>query len=120
MSMDGKMNFDGAVRLEGPVQIQMSGPSITYSGTYVSEQLFDYIKIGVTRDDWILAVLGEPDARSTLSDGNELWRWKYQPVSQQGPILTMWQTGGKDEPNVKQSITIIEFHNGMVAAKWRD
>ena len=26
---------------------------------------------------------------------------------------------GEDEANVKQSITIIEFHNGLVAAKWR-
>lgn len=120
MSMDGKMTFDGAVSLEGPIQIQMSGPSITYSGSYVSERLFEQIKIGVTRDEWILAVLGEPDARSSLSDGTELWRWTYQPASQQGSLLTVWQTGGKDEPNVKQSITIVEFRNGLVSAKWRD
>lgn len=119
MSMDGTMAFDGAMRLEGPIQIQMAGPSVTYEGTYVSEALFDQIDEGKTSGEWVLAALGEPDAMTSLSDGTELWRWSYQPVTQQGALITVWQTGGKDEPNIKQSITLIQLKNGLVAAKWR-
>lgn len=120
MSMDGTMTFDGAMRIEGPIQIQMSGPSITYAGTYVSEGMFEQIKVGATRGEWLIAVLGEPTARSVLSDGSELWRWTYQPVSQQGSLLTVWETGGEAEPDVKQSIAIVELRDDVVTAAWRD
>lgn len=120
MALDGNMDLAGSMRLEGPVQIQLSGPSVTYSGTYVSEALFARVKANVTRDEWILAVLGEPDFRSRLSDGSEIWRWSYQPVAQQGAPLAMWTSGGEQEPSIRQSTTFLHLRDGVVVEAWRD
>jgi hypothetical protein len=120
MALDGDMTFDGSLRLEGPVQMQLSGPSVTYSGTYVSEALFERVRPNETREDWILAVLGEPDVRSRLADGSEIWRWSYQPVAQQGAAIAMWTIGGEDEPMVKQSTTFLHMRDGVVIESWRD
>lgn len=120
MTLDGDMAMRGELHLQGPIRMELSGPSITYSGTYVSEALFDHIDAGKTRADWILAVLGEPEARTGLSDGTEIWRWAYQPNREQLAAVTVWSTGGKEEPRVRQSLTFIQLRDGVVVDKWRD
>lgn len=120
MTMDGDMTMRGELALKGPIRMELSGPSITYSGTYVSETLFGHIETGKTRGEWILAVLGDPDARTGLSDGTEIWRWSYQPNREQLAAVTVWSSGGKEEPRVRQSITFLQLRDGIVIDKWRD
>lgn len=120
MALDGSMDLNGTVRLDGPIQMQLSGPSITYTGTYVSEKLFDRIELKRTTGEWLVAVLGEPDSKSTLSDATEIWRWAYQPTSEQISPFTVWGGGGKDEPRVRQSLTFVQLQNGIVVDRWRD
>lgn len=120
MTLNGTMAMNGSMKLEGPIQMQISGPSVTYAGTYVSAGLFDRIKLGSTKGEWLVAVLGEPQARTALSDGTELWRWSYQPLSEQASPLALWNAGGKDEPHVKQSLTFVQLRESVVIDKWRD
>ncbi len=126
MKMDGKMKLDtdmtmaGSMRFEGPIQIQMQGPRVEYTGVFVSEGLVDRVEPGTTRADWILAVFGEPTGRATLDDGSEIWKWAYIPLFEEKPVLAMLNTGGDDEPTVTQSTTFVHVRDGVVVETWRD
>lgn len=122
VTMAGKMdgNLNGSMRLEGPIQIQMAGPSVTYEGTYVSQPMFDRVKVGVTTGEWLLAVFGPTSAQTPLSTGTELWRWTCQPASEQISFLTVLSVGGDKEPSMRRSLAIVELRDGVVIDKWRE
>ncbi|MDZ4753947.1 MAG: hypothetical protein SGJ11_05565 [Phycisphaerae bacterium] len=122
LQLDSTMKLEGSFRLDGPVEItmNMTGPSTKYTGTYVSEKLLERVRLNSTRADWLVAVFGEPDVQAKLDDGTEIWRWSYLPLEQQGAIVDVFSTGGKDEPTVKQSVTVIQLRDGVVIDKWRD
>ena len=46
MQMDGNIKMDGAMamKIEGPIQMTLQGPTITYAGTYVSEKLLEQVQ----------------------------------------------------------------------------
>lgn len=123
MTVDGEMK--GEMRLAGPIEISMriDGPSVEYTGVYVSESLLERVTPNETRADWLLAVFGEPTSRSPLDDGSEIWKWAYVPVRQKsGAIVTFLSLGGddKDEPTIQTSTTIVQLRDGVVIEKWRD
>jgi hypothetical protein len=120
LELDGAMRLEGAVEIKGPIQMQLSGPSITYAGVYVSEALFDRIDEGSTTGEWVRAVIGEPMSTSQLRDGTEIWRWSYQPERESLAPITVWSSGGKEEPRVRQSLTFLQLRDGIVIEKWRD
>lgn len=124
MQMDGAMKMDGVMRVEGPIEMnmRMEGPSVAYTGTFISEALLERVEIGETRQDWILAVFGEPTGRGELADGSEIWKWAYVPVRQQGEFLTLLSTGGggKEEPTIQTATTFVHLRNGVVVETWRD
>jgi len=131
MVMDGTMKGDvrgelkgdlaGTFKLDGPMQIQMQmqGPTIKYEGTFISEKLFDRVKVGETESDWLLAVLGEPNFKTALANGHEIWRWTYRPMEQTGSVLSVFG-GSKDEPTLQPSTSFIRLSGGTVVEKWRD
>jgi hypothetical protein len=106
------------VALAGPITIQLEGPSVEYEGTYVSEALIERIQLGTTGADWILAVVGEPQSRTTLDDGSEIWKWVYRPTgSQQSLVSLLGQDEEKPQP---QPITaFVRLKDGLVIDKWR-
>lgn len=130
MALDGNLNgnvatsLDGqlatTVKVEGPLQlqVQIQGPTIKYEGTNISDELFGIIKVGVTADDWLLAVFGEPDARSTLRDGSEIWRWTYRPVEQQGSMVQVFNKTEK-EPQLATRNVFVQLRNRLVIEKWK-
>ncbi len=108
------------VKVEGPLQLQMQiqGPTIKYEGTNISDELFGIIKVGVTADDWLLAVFGEPDARSTLRDGSEIWRWTYRPIEQQGSMVQVFNKTEK-EPQLATRNVFLQLRAKVVVEKWK-
>jgi hypothetical protein len=123
--LESEMEVVGAMRLEGPIEISMrvDGPSVEYDGVHISETLLDRVVLNETRADWILAVFGEPTGQSRLDDDSEIWKWAYVPVRQKsGSIVTFlsFGEGGKDEPKILTSTTIVRLRDGVVIEKWRD
>jgi len=122
MTLAGDLN--GSMRIDGPIEInmQMQGPSVTYTGVFVSESLLERVHIDSTTSDWLLAVFGEPTSRAALDDGTEIWKWAYLPLSQQGSFVTILSTGGggKEEPTIQTATTFIQLRDGVVIDKWRD
>lgn len=113
-------DLSGAIRLEGPIQIQaqIQGPTIKYEGTYISDELLDEVLLSKTTGDWILAVLGEPDVKSPLRDGTEIWRWTYRPVEQQVSIVEIWGSTDKD-PKLATRTVFIQLKDDQVIRKWK-
>ena len=124
MTGDMKMQADmnGAMRIEGPIQVQMQmqGPSVKYSGVYVSENLLKRVELKETRADWLLAVFGEPTSRTKLDDDSQIWKWAYVPVEQETSLFTVFSSGGKDEPKIQTATTFVHLRDGVAVEKWRD
>lgn len=83
------------IQLPGPVTIQIQGPSVEYEGTYISEALMDRVQLGNTTGEWILAVIGEPQMRTKMSDGSEISKWVYRPTGSQGSLVNLL---GREDP----------------------
>lgn len=115
------MRLDSTLRLDGPVSInmKMEGPASRYTGTFVSEALFDAVEVKETRIEWVLATFGAPDRRADTSTGGEYLVWDYRADTVQGHPLRL--TGiGDDENQTPSSMTVtLEVVNGTVIRKWR-
>jgi hypothetical protein len=124
MVLDGQMKGDmtAALKLEGPMQIQMQmqGPTIKYDGVYISDKLLDRVKIRETRGDWLLAVFGEPTGRAKLDNGSEIWKWSYRPMEQVGSLVSVFGGATKDEPKLQPSTAFVQLTDNIVVEKWRD
>jgi hypothetical protein len=128
-ALETKVN--GEVRtsldLSGPIQVQMQmqGPTVKYEGTYISDALLEIVEPGRTTNDWVLAVLGEPNARAELKDGSEIWRWTYKPVEQQVSVIEVFSLFGggddkeKKEPQLATRTVFLQFLDGVVTRKWK-
>lgn len=118
--------IDGGVRivqtvpvaLQGPLEITIQPPSVAYQGTFVSEEIMKLIKEGETTAEYVRAILGEPDFKSDLSDGTEVWRWTYAPVRDQTSFFSLLGKGDK-EPRPEHVTVVIRFRGGVCIEKWR-
>ncbi len=121
MQMDGNIKMDGAMamKIEGPIQMTLQGPTITYAGTYVSEKLLEQVQEQRTTGEWVLAVFGEPDERKALSDGSEIWKWHYRPTEESALAFSLFG-GDKDKPRTPQMLCFVQIMDGVVVRKFRD
>lgn len=122
MSLDSKLdgNLMTTMKLDGPIQmqVQMQGPTVRYEGTYISDELLDYVKVGTATAEWLVAVLGEPDAKTPLSDGAAIWRWTYRPVEQQTSLVQVFSSS-EEEPKLATRSVFVTLRDGVVVEKWK-
>jgi hypothetical protein len=103
--------------LDGPIQLMMEGPSVTYDGTFVSEEQLEWVDEKETTAEWVRAVFGEPDVITPLSDGTEIWRWSFRPTRAQGELLHIF--GTEKEPEPSHITTMVRIRDGVVIEKRR-
>ncbi|CAN5845263.1 hypothetical protein BH11PLA1_BH11PLA1_14220 [soil metagenome] len=116
MGMDMKMNMTGSFKMDGPITMNMQGPNVKFSGTFVTDTLYDEIKVKTTTREWVIAVIGEPDRRAMLEDGSELFVYAFRLESIESTLFSV--VGGKDKVP-SQSTTAVRLHAGLVVEKWR-
>jgi predicted small secreted protein len=88
------------------------------TGQFVSGETIATIEPGVTKTDWVLATLGQPSAKTTLADGQELWSWRgSRRVESSGYVLFVF--GGRDR-TYTESTTYVRLKDGVVNKVWRD
>lgn len=104
--------FEARLALEGPIEVSMQMPSVIYDGTYISEEQFKWIEEGETTGEWVIAALGEPDFKSTLSDGSEIWRWSFRPTAAQSNLFKL--IGKSDEPEPSNINVLVHVREGVV------
>ena len=118
--------MDGTFRMEGPLVLS--------EGSYVSDAMFESLEEG-SHKSWAIGIFGQPDQRTTLEDGSELWRWTFlQTQTDIGVNPSLLSLGdGKDEKgktaeeammssqSSKTVITNTYVHivRDRVEAKWR-
>lgn len=115
------MRLETTFKLDGPIQMQMQmmAPSMRYDGTFVSEPLFDQVKVGTTTRDWLVAAFGEPDRTSTLPDNSEYLVWAYRLAAVKGEGINVLSVDTKKSNEPAQVTTIVHVVNGIVREKWR-
>lgn len=115
------LRMEAAMRLDGPVtiQMQMQGPTVRYDGTFVSEKLFEEIKVDRTSEEWVLAALGEPDRRLELRDGGALLVWAYRLAEVEGAFVNVVEVGDDEKKQPSNMTTILRLEGGVVREKWR-
>ena len=100
----------------GPVVARSS--NVHRTGTYVDRSTFGQIKAGKSTRDFVTATLGEPQARTPLEKGGEIWRWSYvDRKSGSGHVFLLY-----DGSSTKETVHtyFVQFDaNGVVTKKWR-
>jgi outer membrane protein assembly factor BamE (lipoprotein component of BamABCDE complex) len=87
------------------------------SGNYVAETTFDQIEPGKTTDKWIIATIGQPDTKSDIGNGGELWKWSYTEVKKNdGAVFLIFAGSDKKETT---RYAFVELKDGVVTKKWR-
>lgn len=119
MRLDSNLNGEMAatLKLDGPVEIRMQGPTVRYEGTYISDELLELVDAGETTGEWVIAVFGEPDARTQLHDGSSIWRWTYRPVEQTASVIEIFGDEEK-EPRLSTRTVFCQVRDGIVIRKW--
>jgi outer membrane protein assembly factor BamE (lipoprotein component of BamABCDE complex) len=88
------------------------------SGTYVDRSTFGQIKTGKSTRDFVTATLGEPQARTPLEKGGEIWRWSYvDRKAGSGHVFLLY-----DGSTTKETVHtyFVQFDaSGVVTKKWR-
>lgn len=96
-----------------------SGSSYTKAeGRYISNDTISRIEPGVTQRDWVLAVLGDPTSKSTLSDGREIWKWSSKTVSKSSGSVFLLVHGSNRE--VTERTVYVELEGDTVLSAWKD
>jgi hypothetical protein len=109
------MLLAGAAVLPGCLISQHSNER--YTGTYVSEPTFSQIQTGVTTKSWIQGTLGEPTSKTTLENGEELWKWQYAKVKQSsGAVLFIF---GGSSTSTEGGSAYVQMKDGVVTKAWR-
>lgn len=87
------------------------------TGTQVSQQTFDQIEPGSTTRQWVLGTLGEPDKKTDIGGGEELWKWSYTKTkTSSGYFLFVF--GGSSETS-KSGAAYVQLKDDVVTKKWR-
>ncbi len=91
----------------------------SYEGEYFGSRTVAQIKAGKTTKEWVLATLGEPTHRSTLSDGSELWRWSYEKKESSSGYVFLF-AGGSSHSETRKTAFVQFDTDGIVTKAWQD
>jgi outer membrane protein assembly factor BamE (lipoprotein component of BamABCDE complex) len=87
------------------------------TGHYVADETMSQIKPGRTSAGWVLATLGEPDKKTAVGDGSEVWKWTYtEKKESSGAVFLIF--GGSDKKEV-DGAAFVEVRDGVVVKAWR-
>jgi hypothetical protein len=91
--------------------------SVKRSGTYVADSTLNRIEPGKTEAAWVMATLGQPNERTELETGHELWKYSYKETrDSSGYIFLIF--GGSDR-KVTDGRAFVEIKDGVVVKAWR-
>ena len=94
-----------------------TGSHSEQSGKYISQQTFEQVTPGTSKE-FVLAVWGEPTTKTPLSDGTEIWKWRYrQTKKSSGSVLFVFNG---DSTTETETATDVLFKGDVVSQAWRD
>lgn len=127
LRMEGplEMRIEGPLemRIDGPLEVRIEGPLVFSDGSYISDENFARLEVG-SDAGWAVALFGEPDQRTTLSDGTEVWRWQFRHVGTNPSLVSIGEGDVENptSPDLKSTMVVTTFvhvRDGLVIDKWR-
>jgi hypothetical protein len=95
-----------------------SSSKTEYSGRYLSPAAVSQIEPGETRQDFVLATIGEPTTKTALDDGSEIWKWEYRKTrSSSGSVFLLLNS---DNQTRSEGATYVVFRDGVVEKVWQE
>jgi outer membrane protein assembly factor BamE (lipoprotein component of BamABCDE complex) len=93
--------------------------SVRTEGRFIGDSTLGQIKPGKTDKAWILASLGEPTRRSSLTDDiNEVWVWDYRKIKHnESDLFLIFDSDKRTE--ISQHV-YVEFDGDLVSRAWSD
>lgn len=89
-----------------------------YSGNYIPPSTLSKVEEGKTTQEWITATMGEPNTKTKLDDGSEIWRYEYERTrSSSGSVFLLLDS---DSRSRTRGATFVELKDGIVQKVWRD
>jgi outer membrane protein assembly factor BamE (lipoprotein component of BamABCDE complex) len=107
----------------GAVMAALSGCLVAGSakqertGKYVADTTFSQIEPGKTTAGWIVATLGEPDKKTAVGDGSEVWQWQYTEHRENSTAVFLIFAGSNKKETT--GTAFVELKDGVVTNKWR-
>ncbi|MFN0131330.1 MAG: outer membrane protein assembly factor BamE [Phycisphaerales bacterium] len=93
--------------------------STTYSGRHISRETVKQITPGTTKRDFIVATLGEPNSKSTLDDGAEVWKYEYRKSTRSAAAVFLIVDADKSVETTGATYVIIGT-DGVVQKVWQE
>ncbi len=87
------------------------------TGKYVADTTFNQIEPGKTTAGWIVATLGEPDKKTPVGDGGEVWQWQYTEHRENSTAVFLIFAGSNKKDST--GTAFVEVKDGVVTNKWR-
>lgn len=88
------------------------------SGRPISDATLSQVQAGSTQE-YVLALLGEPTRRTTLTDGSAIWKWTHTRTETSSESFILLFSG--DRSVETEGATYVEFTpEGVVRHTWRD
>ena len=106
--------------MTAPGCLVVTGSTVDQSGVRVSQATLGQIEVGVTSEDWIIATLGEPSMRTTVTEEPSvaILRYEYSHTKASGGAVFLIFAGGSSSSDVK--VTFFEVTDGVVTRYWTE
>ena len=107
----------------GAVMVALSGCLVSGSATqrrtgkYVADSTFGQIELGKTTAGWLMATLGEPDCKTMVNPGSEVWQWRYTEHRENNTAVFLIFAGSDTKDT--SGTAFVELKDGVVTNKWR-
>lgn len=89
-----------------------------YSGRFIGRETAKQIEPGKSKQDFVLAVLGEPTSKTPVSDGSEVWKWEYRKKEHsRGKVFLLVNA---DDHSETQGATYVVMRDCTVEKVWQD
>ena len=96
----------------------MGGSShVERSGTYVADATLNKIEPGKTEASWVVATLGQPNEKTQLETGHELWKYSYRETKNSSGFVFL--VIGVSDEKVTDGRAFVEVKDGVVIKAWR-
>ena len=83
----------------------------------IGSETLTRIDKGSTRDDWVLAVMGQPSMTARIGGGDtEIWKYPYKFEDKGKRMILL----GSRDSMVGERVIYVQLSNGVVTDWWQD
>lgn len=94
-----------------------SDRQVRTTGSFVQRDALDRVMVGESTPAFVEAMLGAPSSKTTLENGQEVWRWDYTRIENSDGYLFLIFRGETRKEH--RASTYVQFKDGVVIEKWQ-